>query len=77
MFETSLQDFVGRYPDALAIGDDPIDARGIGLIIDRFVNPVESSCSSPDRDCKRASAEAAFGSSSCLPAFDVYSVDLT
>jgi hypothetical protein len=67
MFETSLQDFVGRYPDALAIGDDPIAARGIGLIID----------SSPDRDCERASAEASFGSSSCLPAFDVHSVDLT
>jgi hypothetical protein len=31
MFETSLQDFVGLYPDALAIGDDPIAARGIGL----------------------------------------------
>jgi hypothetical protein len=40
MFETSLQDFVGRYLDALAVGDDPIAARGIGLIIDRFAISV-------------------------------------
>jgi len=24
MFETSLQDFLGRYLDALAVGDDPV-----------------------------------------------------
>jgi hypothetical protein len=40
MFETSLQDFVGRYLDDLAVGDDPIAARGIGLIIDRFAISV-------------------------------------
>jgi hypothetical protein len=36
MLETSLQGFVGQYLDALAVGEDPIAARGIGLIIDRF-----------------------------------------
>ena len=36
----ALQDFVGRYLDALAVGDDPIAARGIGLIIDRFAISV-------------------------------------
>src|SRR6516165_10307437 len=40
MLETSLQGFVGRYLDALAVGEDPIAARGIGLIIDRFAISV-------------------------------------
>src|SRR5215471_10491806 len=36
----ALQDFVGRYLDGLAVGDDPIAARGIGLVIDRFAISV-------------------------------------
>jgi len=36
----TLQDFVGWYLDALAVGDDPIAARGIGLVIDRFAISV-------------------------------------
>jgi len=40
MFETSLQGFVGQYLDTLAVGEDPIAARGIGLIIDCFAISV-------------------------------------
>ena len=36
----AFQDSVGWYLDALAVGDDPIVTRGIGLVIDRFAISV-------------------------------------
>ena len=47
MLETSLQGFVGQYLDALAVGEDPIAARGIGLIIDRFAISVRRAHEAP------------------------------
>ena len=47
MFETSSQGFVGQYLDTLAVGEDPIAARGIGLIIDRFAISVRRAHEAP------------------------------